>query len=535
MATMKEVKKVAIYVASRGLCKTLEALAFILSLLFNRPRRSAIPTINDRNLVTPAVKLSQKIKDGELTSEQVVQSFIKRIKLVNPIINAVVDERFEKALDEAREIDKRLADARAGNSHDTSILKLPLVGVPASVKETHAIEGHPHTGGLKAREHTRAAKSAEVVELLQKNGVIPVVLTNVPELAMWWDSSNPVYGATNNPYDLSRIPGGSSGGEAALLAAAGSVIGIGSDIAGSIRIPANFCGVYGHKPTPKIVPIAGMFPFCSGEREMLLGLGPMTRYAGDLVPMLKILAGQQADRLKLDEPVNLSGLKLYYMEDLNDPLASRCNPDIIKGMHSAISYLVDKFKISAEKVQFDEFKFGFLLWSAEANKEPNLPKMAQEFKGGPGNGELIPSIELIKKIFRSSDHTFNSIVAVMLEKFSPTYGSRANKMLSEKAAQLRKKFNDIVGDNGILLIPTHPEPAPLHETTAVKVFNVSYTSATTVLQAPITQVPLGLSNEGLPYGVQVFAKSLNDRLTLAVAKELEQFTGGWSAPCRIDL
>lgn len=531
---MKELKKVAIYLASRSLCKTLEALAFILSIIFNRPKRSAIPPIVDHNLVTSAVKLSQQIKEGQLTSEQVVQSFIKRIKSVNPMINAVVFDRFEKALDEARDVDKRLEAARAGTG-DTSILKLALVGVPVSVKETIAIEGHPYTGGLKARKLTRAAKNADAVDLLQKNGLIPIALTNIPELAMWWDSSNPVYGTTNNPYDLSRVPGGSSGGEAALLASAGSVVGIGSDIAGSIRIPANFCGVFGHKPTPKIVPTEGMFPYCNGEREMLLGLGPLTRYACDLVPMLKILAGPKVDQLNLDEPVDLSKLKLYYIEDLNDPLASKCNSDIIKGMHSAISYLVDKFKIPAEKVFFDEFKFGFLLWSAEADKEPNLPKMAQEFKGGPGNGELSPFTELCRKILRVSDHTFNSIVAVALEGFSPQYGSRANKMLAGKAAQLRKKFMDMVGDNGILLIPTHPEPAPLHQTTAAKVFNVTYTSATTVLQAPITQVPLGLSNEGLPYGVQVFAKPLNDRLTLAVAKELEQFTGGWSAPCRINL
>uniref|UniRef100_A0A6G1SMF3 Fatty-acid amide hydrolase 2 n=1 Tax=Aceria tosichella TaxID=561515 RepID=A0A6G1SMF3_9ACAR len=532
MTIVKSMKKIVIYVASRCLCKILEALAFILFILFNRPKRSAIPPIVDRNLVTPAVKLSQQMRDGQLTSEQVVQSFIKRIKSVNPIINAVVFDRFEKALDEAREIDRRIAAARAGNG-DTSILKMPLVGVPVSVKETIAIEGHPYTGGLKARKLTRAAKNADAVDLLQKNGLIPIALTNIPELAMWWDSNNPVYGATNNPYDLSRIPGGSSGGEAALLASAGSVVGIGSDIAGSIRIPANFCGVFGHKPTPKIVSTEGMFPYCNGEREMLLGLGPMTRYACDLVPMLKVLAGPKVDQLKLDEPVDMSSLKLYYIEDFNDPLASGCNTDIIEGMRSAIKYLVDKFKISAEKVYLDELKFGFLLWAAEANKEPNLPTFAELFKDG--NGQLSPFVELLKKVLNLSDHTFNSIFFVALEKFSPSYGSSTNKMLIRKAAQLRKKFNGLVGDNGVLLMPTHPEPAPLHQATATKILNVSYTAATAVLQAPITQVPLGLSKEGLPYGAQVFARPLNDRLTLAVAKELEQFTGGWSAPCRIDL
>lgn len=532
MSTIKELKKLAIYIASRGLCKVLESIAFLLSLL-SHPKRSQIPVIDDENLVTPAVKLSQKIKDGQLTSEEVVRSFISRINLVNDSVNAVVCKRFELALEEARTIDKKLASARQSDG-DKSILSLPLVGVPVSVKETIAVEGHPYSGGLKSRQLARATKNAEAVDLLIANGMIPIALTNIPELAMWWDSSNPVYGATNNPYDLSRVPGGSSGGEAALIASAGSVVGIGSDIAGSIRIPANFCGVFGHKPTPKVVPTEGMYPFCHGEREMLLGLGPITRYACDLIPMLKVLAGENVVKLRLDEQVDLRKVKLFYIEELNDPLASSCHPDVIKGLHAAISHLVEKFKIPAEKVSFEEFKFGFLLWSAEADKEPNLPTMARQFKEG-SSGELNPFVELFRKIFRISDHNFNSIVAVALEKCSPSYGSRANKMLQRKAEDLRRKFNDMLGDNGILMIPTHPEPAPPHQTTTTKVFNVTYTSCTTVLQAPITQVPLGLSREGLPYGVQVFAKPLNDRLTLAVAKELEHFLGGWTAPCRIDL
>lgn len=532
MARSKSFKKLLVFIAHRTLCHTLEFLSFLVSLMFS-PKRSSLPMIDDHNLVTPAIKLSQQIKSGHISAEEVVESFIARIKKVNPIINAVVDRRFEQALKEAREIDRKLADARDGEG-DTSILKQPLVGIPISVKETISVNNQSYTGGLLGRKFVKASKHADAVDLLMKAGMIPICLTNIPEMAMWWDSSNPVYGRTKNPYDLSRIPGGSSGGEAALLASAGSVVGVGSDIAGSIRIPANFCGVFGHKPTPFIVSTEGMYPMVKGAREKLLGLGPMARYACDLAPMLRIMAGKNVAKLRLDEPVDLSKLKVFYVEDIGDALASRCNSDIIAGIRSAVGHLVQKHKINAEKVTLDEFKYGFLLWSAEANTEANAPSMAAQFKDGRGD-ELNPFIELIKKTFQISEHNMSSIIAAALEKISPTYGTKGNRILTKKAADLRAKFNEMVGDNGVMLVPSHPEPAPKHFTTLLKVFNVSYTSVTTVLQGPITQCPLGMSKEGLPFGVQVLARPFNDRLTLAVAQEIEKGFGGWSAPCRIDV
>lgn len=532
MTSMKTIKKLAIYIGSRALCHTLEIISHLWSLLFP-PNRSMIPLIDDRNLITPAIKLSQQIRSGHISSEEVVESFIARIKRVNPIINAVVDKRFEQALKEAREIDSKIKDALDGNG-DKSILNQPLLGVPVSVKETISVDGYAFTGGLLGRKFIKAPKHSDAVDLLIKNGLIPIALTNIPELAMWWDSSNPVYGRTNNPYDLSRIPGGSSGGEGALLAAAGSVVGVGSDIAGSIRMPCHFCGVFGHKPTPFVVSTEGMYPLVKGEREKLLGLGPMTRYSCDLLPMLKILAGSKASKLKLDEPVDLSKLKVFYIEDLTDPLASSCNQDILAGIRNAVAHLVNKFKIQADKVVMDEFKYGLMLWSAEANTEPNSPRMSEQFKGGRGD-ELNPLVEIVKKIFGFSEHTTNSIMAATLEKASPAYNSKGNRMLCKKASDLRKKFNEMLGDTGVLLVPAHPEPAPKHHTTLMKVFNISYTSVTSVLQSPITSCPLGLSKEGLPYGVQILARPYNDKLTIAVAQELEKLTGGWTAPCRIDV
>lgn len=522
-------KRLAIYFGSRALCHALELVSWLLSLLF-APKRSQIPTIDDLNLVTPAIKLSKQIKSGHVTSEEVVESYIARIKRVNPILNAMVDRRFELAIKEARDIDRKLSDARDG-SGDKSILDWPLVGVPISIKETISVDGYAFTGGLLGRRFIKAPQNAEAVELLQKQGLIVIGLTNIPEMAMWWDSSNPLYGSTYNPYDLARIPGGSSGGEGALLSSAGSLIGLGSDIAGSIRIPANFCGVFGHKPTPFVVPTIGMYPTIKGEREKLLGVGPMTRYACDLVPMLKIVAGPKAHKLNLDEPVDLSKLKVYYIEDIGDPMASRCNSDILARIEQSVAHLVNKYKIKAEKVTFDEFRHGLFLWSAEMNKEAG-PTIKSQIKCG--NGEMNPLVEIVKKPFGLSDHTTNSILAAGLELLSPTTGSKANLSIVKQADNLRQKFNEMLGETGILLVPTHPEPAVHHWLTLLKIFNVSYTSMTSTLQSPITQCPLGLSKEGLPFGVQILARPMNDRLTLAVALEFEKAFGGWQPPCRID-
>lgn len=542
MINYKLIRTVGIYIAKRTLTFTLASLAYLMSLLF-QPKRSQIPAIDDHNLVTPAIKLSQQIKDGHISSEEVVESFISRIKLVNPIINAVVDKRFKDALKEARAIDSKLSDARDDESNDQSLMRMPFVGIPVSIKETIALDGYSYTGGLVGRRFVKAPKSAEAVQLLMKNGMIPIAMTNVPEMAMWWDTSNPVYGTTNNPYDLARIPGGSSGGEASLISAGGSVVGIGSDLAGSIRIPANFCSLFGHKPTPWIVSNDGMYPTIKGDdRERLFGVGPITRYACDLKPMLKIMAGVKGEQLRLDEPVDLSKLKIFYVDNLGDPMASECNADILKGMHDTISHLTEKLKCPAERVFFDEFRHGFMLWSAEANQKnsPYSLTISQQLSGGNSRGSgggIKPLMELGKKFLSSSDHNMSSILVAALDQFQrPSNGSQPeDKSLTQQASELREKFNALVGDHGILMVPTHPEPAPHHHATFLKAFNVAYTSVTTVLQAPITQVPLGLSDEGLPFGVQLVGKPLNDRLTLAVALEIEKITGGWQPPCRVNL
>ncbi|KAL8180984.1 UNVERIFIED_CONTAM: hypothetical protein K2H54_043409 [Gekko kuhli] len=285
-----------------------------------------------------------------VTCVNVIETYIGRIKEVNPLINAVVKDRFEAALQEAHEVDKLLAD---GHDDEESLReKFPYLGVPISIKEAFQLHGMPNTSGLVNRRHIISTTDAIVVSRLKQAGAIPLGVTNCSELCMWYESSNRIYGRSNNPYDLECIVGGSSGGEGSILGAAGSVIGVGSDIGGSIRMPAFFNGIFGHKPTTEqrsdslpengdtmkgkrtqlegqvrecqsncvqrvdsgVVPNDGQFPIAEGVRVNFLCTGPMCRYAEDLDPMLRIMAGPGIAKLKLDEKVSLEKVKFYFME-----------------------------------------------------------------------------------------------------------------------------------------------------------------------------------------------------------------------------
>ncbi len=218
-----------------------------------------------------AVELAGAIRRRELTAVEVVGAHIDLHRRFAQRINAVVAERFEAALGDAA-----AADARVAEGVDLP----PLLGVPFTVKETIAVAGMPQSAGLVARRDYRAAANAPTVQRLIDAGAIPLGVTNTSELTLWIESNNKVYGRTNNPYDAGRTAGGSSGGEGAAVGCGGSPFGLASDIAGSIRVPALFCGVFGHKPSSGLVPNDGMWPPTEGDSGRMLGVGPLTRRGG---------------------------------------------------------------------------------------------------------------------------------------------------------------------------------------------------------------------------------------------------------------
>lgn len=515
--------------------KFLSLLACIVSLPL-ATRRSAIAPIEDEILLISATELSKKIRSGQLSCEQVVKAYTKRIEKVDPLINAVVDKsRFEQATKEARELDCRLEAARRGTG-DKKLLERPLIGVPFTVKETIALEGNSFTGGLPSRRLRRAQRSSEAVQQLMEAGLIPIGSTNTPCMNQWYDSSNMLYGRTSNPYDLARIPGGSSGGEAAALAAACSLVGVGSDLAGSIRIPCSFCGVFGHKPTPFSVSNDGSMPKMKPEQEKLRAVGPMTRYACDLAPMLKLMLKSESelDKMQLDQPVDLRKIKIFYCESTGDPFTAGClQSELLAGLRAAVEHFAGKFQCQVERTQFEEFRYGLPLWAAELKVAGGDVKPSEH---EDARIQMSGFVELLKKLVgASSEYPIGMIATDIIEKLGPVYGSAKHAHLVSGALKLRRNFQELLGEDGVLLMLASPQSAPHHETSLFKFLNCAYTAVCNTLQAPITQCPLGMSHEGLPYGLQIISRPYNDRLTLAVAVELEKTFGGWFPPCKVTL
>src|SRR5581483_1087358 len=230
-----------------------------------------------------ALELARAIREQEVSALEVVEAHIGRLQDTNDRVNALAADRFEQARAEAAQADQRVRAEAAAELP-------PLLGVPFTIKETIALAGMPQSAGLVARRDYRSSATAPVITRLTDAGAIPLGVTNTSELTLWIESENRIYGRTNNPYDASRAAGGSSGGEGAAVGSGGSPFGVGSDIAGSIRVPAMFCGVFGHKPSPGLIPNAGMYPPTPGEAARMLQVGPLTRRAEDLMPLLRIMA-----------------------------------------------------------------------------------------------------------------------------------------------------------------------------------------------------------------------------------------------------
>uniref|UniRef100_A0A8C5CGF8 Fatty acid amide hydrolase 2b n=1 Tax=Gadus morhua TaxID=8049 RepID=A0A8C5CGF8_GADMO len=450
--------------------------------------RRKLPPIENPLLTLSAVQLARKIRRREVTSLEVVQAYIDRIQEVNPLINAMVKDRFAAALQEASQVDKLIEEETGGE--EVLADRLPLLGVPLSVKESFALQGMPQTTGLVSRRGVVAVVDAPPVALLKRAGAIPLGVTNTSELCMWSESHNHLYGITRNPYDLERVPGGSSGGEGSLLASAGAVIGVGSDIGGSIRMPCFFNGIFGHKTTSGLVSSDNQHPPVSGRFEEYLSLGPMCRYAEDLLPMLQIMAGPNAHRLSLSEKVDLKKLRFFTVP------------------HDGGSVMTSPVDSQLLQVQ----------------RQP--PQRFGDLLGTPGH-PVWPVWELVKWMVGKSDHTMAAIGLAMIEKAQPAAAPASILRHKEK---LQREVEELLGADGVLLYPTHPNVAPKHHHPLFRPFDFAYTGIINILGLPVTQVPLGLSREGLPMGVQLIAGKLQDRLPLALALHLERSFGGWRDP-----
>lgn len=466
----------------------------------------------DELLATSALGLSLLVRRKKVSPTELVEAYTRRIEAENPEINAMVADRFEVARAEAKAATERLAKV------DSADELPPFFGVPCTIKEGIAVEGMPNSAGVFARKNILADQDAVVVRRLREAGAIVLGVTNMAEGGMWLETDNRVYGRTANPWDLSRIPGGSSGGEAAILATGASAFGIGSDIGGSIRIPSAFCGIFGHKPSGKLVPNTGYWPDVPGALDEFLCTGPMTRSAEDLWPLLDVLSAGKLEGHPND--VDLRDVTVFPVEVFG---GVNVRPEARRAVRRASVALQTRGARVAE-LKTRGLDKAFLIWSAMMEEEA----AGLEYTEVLGNGERISVIrELWRHRRPEGRHTIQALLVAAIDSLAKripapiaTY-SRAGK-------QLRADLEAELGPRGVLICPPYTRAAPRHFEPLRTPFDFVCTAIFNSLAFPVTQVPVGFDAAGLPLGVQVAGCRGADALTIAVARALEVDLGGFT-------
>ncbi|XP_014294805.1 fatty-acid amide hydrolase 2 [Halyomorpha halys] len=497
---------------------------FFFGFIYNDKKNLQLPGTTDQVLLKSATSLAKEIREKKISCETVIRAHINRIKQVNQFLNAVVDERYVDAIEEARAVNKFLAET--DQTTDEIEYSKPFLGVPFTSKESTQAKGMAFTCGLVARKGMTGKEDAIVIQRLKNSGAILIAVTNMPELNLWCEARNNVYGQTNNPYNFTRTAGGSCGGECSIISACGSPMGIGTDIGGSTRMPAYYCGVFGHKPTTGLMPING-FPFYTGdELDTMVTFGTFSRTAKDIIPFLKVIMAENIKLLKLDTKVNLQDVKFYYCLEPKDLRVSPVSTEVKSAILKAADHLKTTSKYDLNEISFNEFRHSLSLWRHEMTKEDGL---ARNFSKDLTNqkGKVSLCAEFAKTLICQSDHTLASLMRIVdVEVLPLTNPSWAESEINT----LKKRVSELLGENGVLLFPNCPTEAPYHYVSLLKPYNFAYWAIMNVLKLPATQVPLGLTKNGLPIGVQVVAGLKNDHLCIAVAEELERKFGGWVPP-----
>lgn len=495
-------------------------------LLFIR-KKQKIPPITDSLFTFSATALARKIRQREITCYEVMDAYIQRIKKVNPILNAVVDNRFGDAIYEAKICDEQLANGKF--NIETLEKEKPLYGVPLTVKECCAVKGCSCTGCSLGHKGAKASCDAVVIKILRNAGAIPVCVTNTPEMCGGFESSNLLYGRSYNPYDTRYTPGGSSGGEGALIGAGASVIGIGSDFAGSIRVPSLYNGIFGHKPTAGIVSNIGHFPYSENKVfQKLLAIGPMARYAEDLGLLMKVLTSTCDRNLRLDVPVDLRQLKVYYRFSMDEAFGTlRVVPEIKDCIQKAVTHFT-QYDIRAEELPIEWPTELVEIVLTELLNIKDLPQLLID-----ANDPMLkknPVMELVKSLFGLSQHTMQTTFFSMMYETHFPFSESDVLHYTKQGKAIRQKLLDLLGEDGIFIYPTFRRPAIFPELSICETLNTTYCAIFNTFGFPAVHVPMGLNHKGLPIGVQVIAAPYQDRLCLAVAKEMETAFGGWVPP-----
>ena len=475
----------------------------------------------DPLLLQSARSLARQIRQREVTSTQVVEAHIRQVERCNPQLNAMVQDRFAEARAEAQKADDAVRTKPEGELP-------PLHGVPCSIKECFALEGMPNTSGLMARKGQLATHDATAVKRLRAAGAIPLGVTNLSELCMWMESNNRVYGRTNNPYNLRHIVGGSSGGEGAIVAAAGTPFGLGSDVGGSIRMPAFFNGIFGHKPTGGLIPNTGQYPCAENDALRYLTTGPLAKKAEDLMPLVRLMAGPDGEDsrcipFELGDP-HAVDLREVTVLDVEDNGTTPVSDELREAQRDCVRALTQR-GMKVTRARFKSLESSFDIWSSMLGSAGG-----KTFAELMGNGAPFPAWKELARVWHpSSAFTLPGIVLALLEPLGKVLPARTQRFIDMGRA-LRAELADRLGPNGVMLYPSFPVVAPRHRAPLLTPFQFVYTGIINVLEMPSTQVPIGLSASGLPLGIQVVGSRGRDHVTIAVALALEEAFGGWVVP-----
>ncbi|KAH8241238.1 hypothetical protein KR032_004532 [Drosophila birchii] len=519
----------------------VRAIASIVSPILDKfvyppkAERTLIPPIRNRLLTLSVQELRNRLKSRQLTSAALVGAYIERIESVNAHLNAIVESRFSAALEEAAKADDLIASCESPADVEKLFAERPLLGLPATIKESCAVGGMTFSVGSLFRKKVKAPADGEAVKRLRSAGAIPLLVSATPEYCFSIETDTLLNGRCLNPYDFERTPGGSSGGEGSLIGAGASLFGIGSDIGGSIRIPSLYCGIFGHKPSGGVVSTKGHFPNSTDPNiEHYLVEGPMTRFAEDLNDLLKAMAGKdKSAKLRLDEPVQLNQIKVHYalaFEGVNGLMHQPVDEDIRNAICRATTHL-SNLGLDVKRAKLPNLNNSVEMAFSSIAKQDGMNYLL-EVECPDENSGLVGKIlwEILKSLVGKSCYTTNALTFEIMRQTNAFMSrSRVNKYL-EEGHYLIGEFRDLLGDNGVLLFPTLNLPAPRHKWSQFSLWGVDYTLIFNLLGLPVTHVPIGLNERGIPIGFSVIAAPNQDRLCLRMAVELERAFGGWQPP-----
>ena len=450
-----------------------------------------------------ATRQADLIRAHKISSRELVQAHLDRIAAINPALSAATEVFAGHALADAAAADEELA---------RGISRGPLHGVPFSIKDSIEVAGTRCTAGTLGRKDAPPSTGdATLVARLRDAGGIPIAKTNLPDLLFAFESDNLIFGATNNPYDVSRTSGGSSGGEAALIAAGGSPLGLGSDAAGSVRLPAAFCGVAGIKPTSGRLARTGHFPPAGGWIEQIWQIGPMARRVEDLIAVMPLLVGPDGrDHTVVDAP--------FRDPALIDPRQLRVAFYTDNGIAAADAEVTRVVRAAAAELRAEEARPACLA---------DVYDLEMKLIGADGGDGLRG---YVRDLGSASVHPLLTGWLDKLERYRtdlPGFQRYWDEWFAFRAAMCR-----FFAHYDAIVCPAYIHAALPHGASIAEenFVGFSHTMAYNVTGWPAAVVRCGAAAGGLPIAVQVVAHPWREDVALRVAQHLEGVFGGWSAP-----